>query len=146
VSVGDLLRWSPALRAAMNERYEFVHPENENIRGCTHILWTGKPTSPANTARNAVFYGDKAIDRSPCGTGTSARMAQWYGRGKLKVGDTFNHESIIGSVFNGRVERAVKVGDYDGIVPSIAGWARQTGLNTITIDDRDPFAHGFSLV
>jgi 4-hydroxyproline epimerase len=145
-TVGDLLRWSPALRKAMNERYEFVHPENENIRGCTHILWTGKPTNPANTARNAVFYGDKAIDRSPCGTGTSARMAQWYGRGKLKVGDAFNHESIIGSVFNGRVERALKVGNYEGIVPSIAGWARQTGLNTIYIDDRDPFAHGFSLV
>ena len=145
-TVGDLLRWSPALRAAMNARYEFVHPENDNIRGCTHILWTGKATKPENTARNAVFYGDKAIDRSPCGTGTSARMAQWYARGKLKVGDAFNHESIIGSVFNGRVERAVKVGSYDGIVPSIAGWARQTGLNTIYIDDRDPFAHGFSLV
>jgi 4-hydroxyproline epimerase len=145
-TVGDLLRWSPALRMAMNERYEFVHPENENIRGCTHILWTGKPTNPANTARNAVFYGDKAIDRSPCGTGTSARMAQWYARGKLKVGDAFNHESIIGSVFNGRVEKAVNVGNYEGIVPSIAGWARQTGLNTIYIDDRDPFAHGFSLV
>ena len=146
VSVGDLLRWSPALRKAMNERYEFVHPENDNIRGCTHILWTGKPTQPGNHARNAVFYGDKAIDRSPCGTGTSARMAQWFARGKLKVGDAFNHESIIGSVFNGRVEKAVQVGGYDGIVPSIAGWARQTGLNTITIDDRDPFAHGFSLV
>jgi len=146
VTVGDLLRWSPALRTAMNERYEFLHPDNPNIRGCTHILWTGKPTDPNNTARNAVFYGDKAIDRSPCGTGTSARMAQWYGRGKLKVGDAFNHESIIGSVFNGRVERAVKVGNYDGIVPSIAGWARQTGINTIFIDDRDPFANGFSLV
>ncbi len=146
VSVGDLLRWSPALRKAMNERYEFVHPDNDNIRGCTHILWTGKPTVPGATARNAVFYGDKAIDRSPCGTGTSARMAQWHARGKLKVGDTFDHESIIGSVFNGRVEKAVNVGNYEGIVPSIAGWARQTGLNTIYIDDRDPFAHGFSLV
>jgi 4-hydroxyproline epimerase len=145
-TVGDLLRWSPALRTAVNERYKFVHPENSNIRSCTHILWTGKPTKQENHARNAVFYGDKAIDRSPCGTGTSARMAQWYARGKLKVGDAFNHESIIGSVFNGRVEKAFQVGNYDGIVPSIAGWARQTGLNTIYIDDRDPFAHGFSVV
>ena len=79
-TVGDLLRWSPGLRTAMNERYEFVHPENAGIRGCTHILWTGRPTKPGSTARNAVFYGDKAIDRSPCGTGTSARMAQWYAR------------------------------------------------------------------
>ena len=146
VSVGDLLRWSPALRTAMNQRYEFVHPEKPEIRGCSHIMWTGRPLKPGSTARNAVFYGDKAIDRSPCGTGTSARMAQWVARGKLKVGDEFVHESIIGSIFNGRVEQAVKVGDYDGIVPSIAGWARQTGINTIFIDDRDPFAHGFSLV
>ena len=57
-----------------------------------------------STARNAVFYGDKAIDRSPCGTGTSARMAQWYAKGKLKKGDEFIHESIIGSKFNGTIE------------------------------------------
>jgi 4-hydroxyproline epimerase len=130
----------------MNEHYSFVHPENENIKGCTHIMWTGRPLKEGSTARNAVFYGDKAIDRSPCGTGTSARMAQWYARGKLKVGDDFIHESIIGSIFKGRVEQSVRVGNVDGIVPSIAGWARQTGINTIFIDDRDPFAHGFSLV
>ena len=146
VSVGDLLRWSPALRTAMNERYSFVHPEKPEIKGLSHIMWTGKPTVAGATARNAVFYGDKAIDRSPCGTGTSARMAQWAARGKLKPGDDFIHESIIGSIFKGRVEKAVQVGNVDGIVPSIAGWARQTGLNTIFIDDRDPFAHGFSLV
>jgi 4-hydroxyproline epimerase len=109
-------------------------------------MWTGKPRDARAHARNAVFYGDKAIDRSPCGTGTSARMAQWYARGKLKVGDDFIHESIIGSIFKGRVEQSVRVGNVDGIVPSIAGWARQTGINTIFIDDRDPFAHGFSLV
>jgi 4-hydroxyproline epimerase len=146
VSVGDLLRWSPALRRAMNERYEFIHPEKPEIRGLSHIMWTGRPTVAGATARNAVFYGDKAIDRSPCGTGTSARMAQWTAKGKLRVGDAFIHESIIGSLFNGRVERTAQVGNYDGIIPSIAGWARQTGLNTIFIDDRDPFAHGFSLV
>jgi 4-hydroxyproline epimerase len=146
VSVGDLLAWSPALRTAMNERYSFVHPEKPEIRGLSHIMWTGRPTKEGATARNAVFYGDKAIDRSPCGTGTSARMAQWAARGRLKVGDEFIHESIIGSIFKGRVERAVTIGNTDAIVPSIAGWARQTGLNTIFIDDRDPFAHGFSLV
>ena len=127
VKVGDLLAWSPALRTAMNERYSFVHPENPDINRCTHIMWTGRPQKPGSTARNAVFYGERAIDRSPCGTGTSARMAQWYARGRLAVGDAFVHESIIGSTFDGRVERAVRVGDYEGIVPSIAGWARQTG-------------------
>ncbi len=143
VSAADLLRWSPELRRALNEKYEFVHPEKPDIKGLSHILWTGAPTRPEATARNAVFYGDKAIDRSPCGTGTSARMAQWAAKGRLKKGDEFIHESIIGSMFMGRVEDEVKVGGKPGIVPSIAGWARVTGLNTIFIDDRDPFAHGF---
>ena len=90
-------------------------------------------------------YGDKAIDRSPCGTGTSARMAQLAAKGKLNVNDEFVHESIIGSLFKGRVEAAVKIANREAIVPSIAGWARMTGYNTIFIDDRDPYAHGFSV-
>jgi len=143
VSVGDLLRWSPVLRKAMNVRYSFTHPENDNIRSCSHIMWTGKPLKPGSTARNAVFYGDKAIDRSPCGTGTSARMAQLAAKGKLKVGDSFVHESIIGSLFKGRVVKEVKVGNHAAIIPSIEGWARVTGYNTIFIDDRDPYKHGF---
>lgn len=143
VSAGDLLRWSPQLRSALNEKYTFEHPEKPEIRGLSHILWTGKPTQPEATARNAVFYGDKAIDRSPCGTGTSARMAQWHAKGKLKVGDDFIHESIIGSMFKGRVEAETMVAGKPAMIPSVAGWARQTGFNTIFIDDRDPFAHGF---
>lgn len=139
----DLIGWSPLLRVALNEKYDFVHPEHPEINGLSHILWTGAPTQPQATARNAVFYGDKAIDRSPCGTGTSARMAHWAARGDLNVGDHFIHESIIGSLFDGRVEATTKVGEIDAIVPSVAGWARMTGLNTIFIDDRDPFAHGF---
>ncbi len=145
VSAGDLLRWSPALRRALNAKYQFVHAEKPEISGLSHILWTGKPTKPEATARNAVFYGDKAIDRSPCGTGTSARMAQWAAKGRLAVGQEFVHESIIGSMFKGRIEAAARVGDRSAIVPSIAGWARVTGLNTIFIDDRDPFAHGFQV-
>lgn len=141
----DLIRWSPLLRRALNEKYTFEHPEKPQIKGLSHILWTGKPTKPEATARNAVFYGDKAIDRSPCGTGTSARMAHWAARGDLKPGDTFVHESIIGSLFHGRVEDKAKVGNRDAIIPSIGGWARVTGFNTIFIDDRDPFAHGFML-
>ncbi len=107
------------------------------------MLWTGAPAAQEADARNAVFYGDKAIDRSPCGTGTSARMAQLHARGELKAGDAFVHESIIGSLFSGRVERETNVGGRPAIVPSIGGWARMTGYNTIFIDDRDPFAHGF---
>ena len=144
-SAGTLIGWSPVLRKRLNEAYRFVHPENPAIDRLTHILWTGAPTVPGAHARNAVFYGDKAIDRSPCGTGTSARMAQLHGKGKLKTGDAFLHESIIGSIFAGRVEAETGVGERKAIVPSIAGWARMTGLNTIFIDDRDPFALGFSV-
>lgn len=141
----QLIAWSPVLRQRLNEAYQFQHPELKDINRLTHILWTGKPNHPEADARNAVFYGDKAIDRSPCGTGTSARMAQLAARGKLKPGDDFVHESIIGSLFHGRVEKAVEVAGRPGIVPSIAGWSRMTGYNTIFIDDRDPFAHGFSV-
>ncbi|MER8386905.1 4-hydroxyproline epimerase [Mesorhizobium sp. M1428] len=142
-SAGDLIAWSPVVRQRLNEKYTFVHPENPGINKLSHILWTGAPTNPQADARNAVFYGDKAIDRSPCGTGTSARMAQLHAKGKLGVGEDFVHESIIGSLFKGRVEKEVTVAGNPAIIPSIGGWARMTGLNTIFIDDRDPFAHGF---
>ncbi|MEP6564650.1 MAG: 4-hydroxyproline epimerase [Mesorhizobium sp.] len=142
-SAGDFIAWSPVVRQRLNEKYSFVHPENPGINRLSHMLWTGAPTVAGADARNAVFYGDKAIDRSPCGTGTSARMAQLHAKGKLKAGDNFVHESIIGSLFKGRVEKEVTVAGKPAIIPSIGGWARMTGLNTIFIDDRDPFAHGF---
>jgi 4-hydroxyproline epimerase len=142
-SAGDLIAWSPVVRQRLNEKYSFVHPENPGINRLSHMLWTGKPTVKGADARNAVFYGDKAIDRSPCGTGTSARMAQLHAKGKLRAGDAFVHESIIGSLFKGKVEKEVTVAGRPAIIPSIGGWARMTGLNTIFIDDRDPFAHGF---
>jgi 4-hydroxyproline epimerase len=145
VSVQDLLTWSPRLRAALNAKYAFQHPEHEDIKGLRHVLWTGAPRDPKAHARNAVFYGEAAIDRSPCGTGTSARMAHWAAKGQLKAGGDFIHESIIGSLFHGRVESETTVGGKPAIIPSIGGWARVTGLNTIFIDDRDPYAHGFSL-
>jgi 4-hydroxyproline epimerase len=142
-SAGDLIAWSPVLRQRLNESYSFAHPEHPEINRLSHILWTGKPTNSEADARNAVFYGDKAIDRSPCGTGTSARMAQLHAKGRLKAGDSFVHESIIASLFKGRVEAETTVANKPAIIPSIGGWARMTGLNTIFIDDRDPFAHGF---
>ena len=142
-TAGDFIAWSPVVRQRLNEKYQFVHPENPGIDRLSHMLWTGAPKHAEAHARNAVFYGDKAIDRSPCGTGTSARMAQLHGKDKLRAGDDFVHESIIGSLFKGRVEREVEVAGKKAIIPSIGGWARMTGLNTIFIDDRDPFAHGF---
>jgi 4-hydroxyproline epimerase len=73
-------------------------------------------------------------------------MAQWVGKGKLKVGDSFVHESYIGSMFTGKVEAATKCGDFPAIIPSIEGWAQITGYNTIIIDDNDPYARGFQVI
>jgi 4-hydroxyproline epimerase len=142
----QLIGWSRELRKDINSRYQFVHPEDPTINGCSHILWSGKVLDPTSTARNAVFYGEKAIDRSPCGTGTSARMAQWHAKGKLNKGELFIHESIIGSKFNGRVEEVTEVNGKPAIIPSIEGWAAVTGYNTIIIDDDDPYAHGFQVI
>lgn len=142
----DLTRWSPDIRNKINAAGEFIHPVDPRIRRVTHVLWAGLPMAAGSTARNAVFYGEQAIDRSPCGTGTSARMAQWYAKGLLKPGEDFIHESIIGSIFKGRIEEETTCGSYRAIVPSIEGWARVTGYNTIIIDDEDPYAHGFSVV
>jgi 4-hydroxyproline epimerase len=143
-----LIAWARELRKDINSRYTFTHPDDPTIQGCTHILWAGAVIDPASTARNAVFYGDKAIDRSPCGTGTSARMAQWYAKGKLKKGDEFIHESIIGSKFIGRIENEETTsGGKPSIRPSIEGWARIYGHNTITIDPvDDPYAFGFQVI
>ena len=143
----QLVAWAREMRKRMNEKYIFVHPDNPTINGLSHILWTGEPIDKTSTARNAVFYGDKAIDRSPCGTGTSARLAQWYFKGRLKQGDDFIHESIIGSKFIGRVEGLAEVGGKPAIIPSIEGWARIYGYNTIKIDpDDDPYAFGFQVI
>lgn len=147
VTAGQLIAWSPVIRKRLNEAHEFEHPTEENIKGLSHLLWTGDTISDKADGRNAVFYGDKAIDRSPCGTGTSARMAQWYAKGKLKVGDRFVHESYIGSQFVGQVEEAVKCGPFDAMIPSIEGWAKITGHNNIIIDDEDdPYAYGFQVI
>ncbi len=146
-SAGQLLAWSPVMRKRINESYQFVHPDDATINGCSHILWTGDVLDKTSTARNAVFYGDKAIDRSPCGTGTSARMAQWYAKGKLKKGDEFIHESIIGSKFIGTIEEELTVAGNPAIRPGIEGWARVYGYNTITIDpEDDPYAYGFQVI
>ncbi|MBW7922469.1 MAG: 4-hydroxyproline epimerase [Rubellimicrobium sp.] len=144
-SVGQLVELGGRLRAALNAKYDFIHPEKPAIRGLSHVMWTGAPTQPGADARNAVLYGEKAIDRSPCGTGTSARMAQRAAKGLLKPGESFVHESVIGSLFHGRHEGTARVGDFAAIIPSIGGWARQTGINTITIDSRDPYAQGFQV-
>ncbi len=147
-TASKLIQYSQEIRKKINLIYrdKFIHPDDDTIRDVSHILWTGDTISSEATARNAVFYGDKAIDRSPCGTGTSARMAQWHAKGKLKVREAFVHESFIGSKFIGRVEEETTLDEMKAIIPSIQGWAKIYGHNTISIDDDDPYAHGFQVI
>lgn len=147
-SASELIRFSQEIREKINLKYpdRFIHPEDNTIRDVSHVMWSGDTLSQEATARNAVFYGDKAIDRSPCGTGTSARMAQWYAQGRLSIGEPFVHESFIGSKFEGRVEQETTLLGETAIRPSIKGWARIYGHNTITIDEDDPYAYGFQVI
>ncbi|MFT5820894.1 MAG: 4-hydroxyproline epimerase [Crocinitomix sp.] len=142
----QLVRWSREIRKELNKNYTFLHPDDHRINGLSHLMWTGEVIDEKSTSRNAVFYGEKAIDRSPCGTGTSARMAQWAAKGQLKKGEEFIHESIIGSTFIGRIETETNCGHYDAIIPSIEGWSKITGFNTIIVDTTDPYAYGFQVI
>jgi len=144
-----IIQYSQVLRQRINDKYPqlFIHPENDTIKDVTHMLWTGTPIDPSSSGRNAVFYGDKAIDRSPCGTGTSARLAQLYAKGKLQVGEDFIHESFIGSKFVGRIEKATTLDGKVAVFPSVKGWAKIYGHNTISIDEEDdPYALGFQVI
>ncbi|MEL0457367.1 4-hydroxyproline epimerase [Flavobacteriaceae bacterium SZ-1-7] len=147
-TASKIIQYSQVIRNRINKKYPdmFIHPENDSIRDVSHILWTGNPIDPTSSGRNAVFYGEKAIDRSPCGTGTSARMAQLYAKGKLKLGEPYIHESFIGSKFTGKVEKETTLKNKKAIIPSIQGWAQVTGYNNIIIDDDDPYAHGFQVI
>jgi 4-hydroxyproline epimerase len=144
-----LIELSGRVREAVRSVFEPVHPLDRTIRGVSHVLWADKPRGGGDgegaDGRNAVFYGDKAIDRSPCGTGTSARLAHLADSGRLSVGDRFVHESYIGSRFIGRVEAQTTLGDTPAIIPSIEGSAIATGFNTIWIDRSDTFWEGFQV-
>lgn len=144
-SAAQLVALSPLVRRAAQQRLAPVHPEDGRIRGVSHVMWCDRALNPDAHARNAAFYAEKAIDRSPCGTGSSARMAQLVAKGRLGVGDCFVHESIIGTLFHCRVDSLTRVGSYAAVCPSVSGWARVTGHNTIFVDDRDPLAGGFQL-
>ena len=145
-SAAQIMQFSPLVRDIVNQTLDCVHPLDNTVNSASHLLWTGQPKTTESDSANAVFYGDKAIDRSPCGTGTSARMAQLVAKGQLSVGDTFVHESFIGSQFVGKVESLTQVGEFQGIKPSIQGWAKVFGNNRIIVDDEDPYAFGFQVI
>lgn len=146
LGAAGILRLSPIIRQLVREKIEPVHPLDPTIRGVSHVLWADAPKGEGAHGRNAVFYGDRAIDRSPCGTGTSARLAHLHAKGRLKVGEAFVHESYIQSRFIGRVEAETEIAGQRAIIPSIEGSAYATGRNEIWIDDDEPFPRGFQVV
>ena len=133
------------IRDIINSTVEIKHPTLEHIKTVDLVEIYGPAKNPQATYQNVVVCGEGQVDRSPCGTVTSAKMAARYAKGKLKIGEDFIYESILGTMFKGRVLEETMVGDYKGIIPEITGSAYITGFNHFVIDEDDPVKYGFSL-
>ena len=142
---GDLVKAAVSLRKAVNSQLHIKHPEKPFIEGLTHVEFYGPPTHRDAHAKNAVVIPPGSIDRSPCGTGTSAKLATLYAKKEWKLGQEFIHESIIGTVFRARIVKETKVGDIPAVVPEITGSAYVTGIHQFVVDPDDPLKEGFLL-
>jgi proline racemase len=140
----ELVRAGLAIMAAVNEQLEFAHPEQEWVDSCQHVLFT-EPGDGEVSGRGTVAIHPGWLDRSPCGTGTCARMAQLYARGELRLGEDYVHASVLGTRFTGRLVEQTKVGVFDAVVPTVRGRAWVTGLASYLLDPDDPFPAGFLL-
>ena len=153
----DIVRVGEMIKAAAREQLPVAHPENPEIHGITIGQLTGPPTNPAAVAKNTVIVSTGqldwnkpgtwtgAIDRSPCGTGTCARMAVLHAKGKLPLNQPFPHEGILGTIFTGRLVREVQVAGFRAVVPQISGSAWITGFAHYVVDPEDPFPEGFTV-
>ncbi|WP_347350708.1 proline racemase family protein [Intrasporangium sp.] len=139
-----LLEAGLAIMDAINEQHPVVHPERPDIDVCHHVYLEAPDSTPLH-GRHAMAIHPGWFDRSPCGTGTSARLAQQYARGNLAVGQEIVNESFIGSRFGARILGETTVGDRPGILPSITGRAWITGTAQYLLDPSDPFPAGFEL-
>jgi proline racemase len=141
----QFIRAGRVIRNAVNAQVEIRHPEFDFIDECTHVEFFGPPSTPDAHTQNTVFLGDSGIDRSPCGTGTSAKLAVMHARGEIDLNDEFVHESIIGSRFRAKAVEAAQVGPYSAIIPEVTGSAHLTGMHQWFIDPDDPLKDGFLL-
>lgn len=133
------------LRDIINQEIEIQHPELAHIKTVDLVEIYDEPTHPEATYKNVVIFGQGQVDRSPCGTGTSAKLATLHAKGEIKEGEKFVYESILGTLFYGEIVGTAKVGEYDAVIPKIAGSAYITGFNHFVIDETDPVKHGFVL-
>ena len=143
--ISELRHMGWEVQCRINEMIDIVHPQDSSIHGVRHCMWTGKPLHKGSNGRSVVVAGQSLIDRSPCGTGTSARIAQRVARGLLHLGEPFVHESVVGTQFIGCASKFTKIGEYDAVIPTIEGSAWITGLNTMFVDDDEPFPQGFMI-
>lgn len=133
------------LRDIINREIEIQHPTLEHIKTVDLVEIWDEPTNPKATYKNVVIFGQGQVDRSPCGTGTSAKLATLHAKGELKEGEKFVYESILGTLFEGEIVGTTKVGEFDAVLPKITGSAYMTGFNNFLIDEDDPVKYGFIL-
>lgn len=133
------------LRDIINKEIPVKHPELPHIHSVDLVEWWSKTETKGATLKNCVVFGQGQVDRSPCGTGTSAKMATLFAKGELKMGEKFFYESILGTIFEGEIVGKAKVGEYDAVIPQITGSAYITGFNHFVIDETDPVKYGFIL-
>ncbi|VDC22342.1 proline racemase family protein [Pseudogemmobacter humi] len=143
----DMCAVGQRIKAAAAEQLAVSHPENPEIPGITQLSFTGPLRREGGEirSRNAVVVSPGRCDRSPCGTGSSARLAVMHARGQIRQGEVFVHQSIIGTEFHCGIEGLARVGPYDAVIPSVAGQAWITGLSQMGMDPTDPFQDGFTL-
>jgi len=153
----DIVRLSEMIKAATQEQLPVAHPENSEIAGVTIAQLSAPPTHPDAHAKNAVTVSigtldwerpatwTGALDRSPCGTGTCAKMAVLYAKGKLSMNQDFCHEGILGTIFTGRIVGETQVGPYPATIPTLSGQAWITGFSNYVLDPDDPFPNGFTV-
>jgi proline racemase len=142
---GRLVETGERIRAAIEAEVPLVHPEGDQSKGLLYVQFYGPPRDPRAHLRNAVVVAPAGLDRSPCGTGTSARLANLCARGAIAVERVFVHESILGTLFEARVVEKTRVGDYEAVVPEITGRAYLTGFSQLVLSPDDPFPAGFLL-
>lgn len=142
---GKMLEYGEILRKSIQEQIEMKHPKDPSLVKALYVQFTGPPTHPKANMKNAVVVAPAGLDRSPCGTGTSARMADLFAKGKMKVGDEFVHESLIGTLFRGKIIGESSVGEYPAIIPEVAGNAYITGFQQLVVEPDDPLKKGFLL-
>lgn len=142
----QLIATGVAIREATNKALQIEHPEAPFIRGGTHVEFYGKPTHPEAHAKNVVIIPPGGVDRSPCGTGTSAKVAAMVAKGELALNQEFVYESITGSIFRARALELTSVGGLPAVVPEVTGQAWITGFHQFVIDKHDEIKTGFLLM